>query len=63
MIFDRPIKDCPLFFDVSEHNAPVISFGVRGAKDKGFNQPCSVAVARRQSNSNEVFVVDTGTPF
>jgi len=60
MIFDRPIKDCPLFFDVSEHNAPVISFGVRGAKDKGFNQPCSVAVARRQSNSNEVFVVDTG---
>ena len=34
-IFDRPIKDCPLFFDVTEHNPPILSFGSRGLKDKG----------------------------
>ena len=34
-IFDRPIKDCPLFFDVTEHNSPILSFGSRGLKDKG----------------------------
>ena len=56
MIFDRPIKDCPLFFDVTEHNPPLISFGQRGAKEKGFSQPCNVAVDKR----NNVFVVDTG---
>ena len=56
MIFDRPIKDCPLFFDVTEHNPPLISFGSRGNKDKGFMQPCNVAVDDR----NTVYVVDTG---
>ena len=56
MIFDRPIKDCPLFFDVTEHNPPLISFGSRGTKDKGFMQPCNVAVDDR----NTVYVVDTG---
>jgi len=56
MIFDRPIKDCPLFFDVTEHNPPLISFGQGGAKEKGFSQPCNVAVDKR----NNVFVVDTG---
>ena len=28
-IFDRPIKDCPLYFDVTEHNSPVLSFGLQ----------------------------------
>jgi len=56
MIFDRPIKDCPLFFDVTEHNPPLISFGSRGTKEKGFSQPCNVAVDRR----NSVYVIDTG---
>lgn len=57
LIFDRPIKDCPLFFDVTEHNPPLISFGCRGAKEKGFMQPCSVAVDPRSGN---IYVVDTG---
>lgn len=56
MIFDRPIKDCPLFFDVTDHNPPMISFGSRGAKEKGFMQPCNVAVDGRDM----VYVVDTG---
>ena len=55
MIFSRPIKDCPLFIEVTEHNPPLISFGARGTKDKGFMQPCNVAVDGR----NNVFVVDT----
>ena len=45
-----------MFFDVTEHNPPLISFGSRGAKDKGFMQPCNVAV----DNRNTVYVVDTG---
>eukprot|EP00095_Tigriopus_kingsejongensis_P011158 maker-scaffold259_size234575-snap-gene-1.18 protein:Tk11158 transcript:maker-scaffold259_size234575-snap-gene-1.18-mRNA-1 annotation:"tripartite motif-containing protein 3" len=56
LIFNRPIKDCPLFFDVSEHNPPVISFGSQGAKEKGFRQPCNVTVDAQ----NNVFVIDTG---
>ncbi|XP_059081324.1 tripartite motif-containing protein 2-like isoform X3 [Tigriopus californicus] len=56
LIFGRPIKDCPLFFDVSEHNPPVISFGSKGNKDKGFMQPCNVAV----DSMNNVYVIDTG---
>jgi len=55
-IFDRPIKDCPLFFEVTEHNSPVLSFGSKGVKEKGFVQPCSLAV----DASNNVYVVDTG---
>ena len=55
MIFSRPIKDCPLFIEVTEHNPPLISFGARGAKEKGFMQPCNVTVDAR----NNVFVVDT----
>ena len=41
-IFDRPIKDCPLFFDVTEHNSPVLSFGSRGITETNFVQPCSL---------------------
>jgi tripartite motif-containing protein 2/3 len=55
-IFDRPIKDCPLFFDVTEHNSPLLSFGSKGVKDKGFVQPCSLTLNSRDL----VYVVDTG---
>ena len=41
-IFDRPIKDCPLYFDVTEHNSPVLSFGSRGISETNFVQPCSL---------------------
>lgn len=56
LIFDRPVKDCPLFFDVTDHNPPLISFGNRGAKETGFMQPCNVTVDGR----GQVYVVDTG---
>jgi len=56
-IFDRPIKDCPLFFDVTEHNSPVLSFGCKGVKEKGFVQPCSLVVDPRRDT---VYVMDTG---
>ena len=57
LIFDRPVKDCPLFFDVTDHNPPLISFGCRGAKEKGFfMQPCNVTV----DDLGQVYVVDTG---
>jgi len=55
-IFDRPIKDCPLFFEVTEHNSPVLSFGAKGIKDKGFIQPCSLTV----NHNDDLYVVDTG---
>jgi len=55
-IFDRPIKDCPLFFDVTEHNSPILSFGTKGVKEKGFVQPCSLTLGPRDL----VYVVDTG---
>lgn len=55
-IFDRPIKDCPLFFEVTEHNSPILSFGSKGVKEKGFVQPCSLVVGPRDT----IYVVDTG---
>merc|ERR1719318_858235 len=55
-IFDRPIKDCPLFFEVTDHNSPVLSFGSKGIKDKGFIQPRSLTV----DHNDDLYVVDTG---
>merc|ERR1719499_2966661 len=55
-IFNRPIKDCPLFFEVTEHNSPVLSFGSRGLQEKGFVQPCSLTVDAQDN----LYVVDTG---
>jgi len=56
LIFGRPVKDCPLFFEVTEHNAPVLSFGGRGQGDSGFVQPCSLTL----DQNDNLFVVDTG---
>ena len=55
-IFDRPIKDCPLYFDVTEHNSPVLSFGSKGVSERGFVQPCSLIL----DASDNLYVVDTG---
>lgn len=57
LIFGRPIKDCPLFFDVTDHNPPVVSFGSNGSKDKEFVQPCNVAF---DDKTGIVFVLDPG---
>jgi len=55
-IFDRPIKDCPLYFDVTEHNSPVLSFGSKGVNERSFVQPCSLIL----DPSDNLYVVDTG---
>jgi len=55
-IFDRPIKDSPLYFDVTEHNAPLLSFGSRGTSEANFVQPCSLIL----DADDNLYVVDTG---
>ena len=55
-IFARSIKDCPLFFDVSRHNAPLLSYGRHGSGDHGLIQPCSLAI----DLDNKIYVMDTG---
>jgi len=55
-IFARPIKDCPLFFEVTRHNSPILSFGSHGSENPGFIQPCSIAVDR----NDFLYIVDTG---
>ena len=57
-VFERPIKDCPLFFDVTEHNNPTAVYGSRGSGKDEFLQP--VAVAFDESDGGTVYVVDTG---
>ena len=55
-IFARPIKPCPLYFPVTSHNSPLVSFGQAGTGETGFLQPCCVAVGRDE----RVYVADTG---
>ena len=57
-VFERPIKDCPLFFDVTEHNNPVALYGSRGSGKDEFLQP--VAIAIDDADGGMVYVVDTG---
>lgn len=55
-VFERPIRDCPLFFDVTEHNNPVAVYGSRGSGKDEFLQPVAIAVGEDDS----VYIVDTG---
>ena len=41
---------------MTEHNSPVLSFGSKGVKEKGFVQPCSLRLDPRDM----VFIVNTG---
>ncbi|XP_060527863.1 tripartite motif-containing protein 3-like isoform X2 [Cylas formicarius] len=56
-VIDRPIKDNPLYFDVSEHNNPIATYGSRGSGKDEFNQPVAVAIDERDQT---VYVLDTG---
>lgn len=56
-VFERPIKDSPLYFDVTEHNNPVLTYGGRGSGKDEFMQPVSVAV---DDLDQMVYVLDTG---
>ncbi|XP_018320293.1 tripartite motif-containing protein 3 isoform X2 [Agrilus planipennis] len=57
MVLDRPIKDNPLYFDVSEHNSPVSIYGSRGSCKDEFMQPVSIAI---DDKDQTVYVLDTG---
>lgn len=56
-IFDRFIKDMPLFFDVSEHNNPVKVYGRPGCGKDEFMQPVGIAI---DDKNQMVYVLDTG---
>jgi tripartite motif-containing protein 2/3 len=56
-IFERPVKDSPLYFDVSEHNNPVRVYGCHGSGKDEFTQPVAVAV---DETDQTVYVLDTG---
>ncbi|KAL1491893.1 hypothetical protein ABEB36_012415 [Hypothenemus hampei] len=56
-VIDRPIKDNPLYFDVSEHNNPIATYGSRGSGKDEFNQPVAIAIDERDQT---VYVLDTG---
>lgn len=56
-VFDRPIKDTPLYFDVSEHNNPICTYGSRGTGKDEFMQPVAIAV---DDSDRSVYVLDTG---
>ncbi|CAH0554867.1 unnamed protein product [Brassicogethes aeneus] len=56
-VIDRPIKDTPLYFDVTDHNNPICVYGGRGSGKDEFMQPVAVAVDEKD---NSVYVLDTG---
>ncbi|KAH9515370.1 hypothetical protein Btru_014272 [Bulinus truncatus] len=55
-IFSRPIKDSPLFIDVSEHIEPIWRFGSRGAGEDNLNQPTRIA----SGPEDAIYILDTG---
>lgn len=56
-VFDRLIKDMPLYFDVTEHNNPAQVYGTRGTGKDEFMQPVGVAI---DDVDQLVYVLDTG---
>lgn len=56
-VFDRPIRDTPLYFDVTEHNNPISTYGLRGSGKDEFMQPVAIAV---DDVDQTVYVLDTG---
>lgn len=55
-VFERPIKDYPLFFDATEHNEAIKVYGRRGNGKDEFHQPVSVAV----DDEGMIYILDTG---
>ncbi|XP_071050562.1 tripartite motif-containing protein 2-like isoform X3 [Onthophagus taurus] len=56
-VFDRLIKDMPLYFDVTEHNNPLQIYGSRGCGKDEFMQPVGIAIDERDQI---IYVLDTG---
>ncbi|KAL0267807.1 UNVERIFIED_CONTAM: hypothetical protein PYX00_009961 [Menopon gallinae] len=57
LVFERVLRVCPITIDVTEHNNPVKTFGVRGSGKDGFLQPVAVAIDKE---TDHIYVVDTG---
>lgn len=55
-VFERPIKDYPLYFTATEHNEPLKIYGKRGSGKDDFHQPVAVAV----DDNGIIYVVDSG---
>lgn len=55
-VFERPIKDYPVFFDATEHNEPIKIYGRRGNSKDEFHQPVGVAV----DDDGMIYILDTG---
>ncbi|KAI7687095.1 Tripartite motif-containing protein 2 [Sarcoptes scabiei] len=55
-IFERPIKNYPLEFNVSEHLNPLCIYGSRGSDSNQFCQPTGIAI---DFETRFVFVLDT----
>ncbi|KAL4221155.1 hypothetical protein ACF0H5_019414 [Mactra antiquata] len=56
-IFNRPIRGSPFSISVTDHNNPVMKYGVQGTKESGFMRP--LRVVNNDSDGN-VYVLDTG---
>lgn len=55
-VFERPIKDYPLYFNATEHNEPIKIYGKHGSGKDEFHQPVAVAI-----DDNEIiYIVDSG---
>lgn len=55
-VFDRPIKDYPIFFEATEHIDPLQIYGSPESEKEELHQPTAVAV----DDDGIVYVVDTG---
>ncbi|EEB19175.1 RING finger-containing protein, putative [Pediculus humanus corporis] len=57
LVFDRVIRGCPIPIDVTDHNNPITTFGMRGCGKDEFLQPVAIAVDK---DTQYIYVVDTG---
>lgn len=55
-VFERPIKDYPMFFNATEHNEPLRVYGHRGPGKDELHQPVAVAV----DDDGMIYIVDSG---
>ncbi|KAG8036096.1 hypothetical protein G9C98_004676 [Cotesia typhae] len=55
-VFERPIKDYPMFFNATAHNEPVKVYGHKGHGKDEFLQPVAVAV----DDDGFIYIVDSG---
>lgn len=55
-VFERNIKDCPMYLTASEHNEPLKIYGKQGQGKDEFYQPTAIAIDENEM----IYIVDTG---